>query len=83
MRTTLNIKDDLYRQIKVKAAMENVTVTELVERGITHVIDGADLTDRVRTKPRKLPVISGGHKARPGQELTPEKIDRILLGQEF
>lgn len=34
MRTTLNINDQLYREIKVRAAVENRTVTELIEAAL-------------------------------------------------
>jgi hypothetical protein len=30
----------------------------------------------------KLPLITGGHPAKPGEELTPEVIHEILLEQE-
>ena len=39
MRTTLNIDDNLYRAVKIKAATEHRTVTELVEVALRSLID--------------------------------------------
>jgi hypothetical protein len=40
MRTTLDIPDDVYRRLKVKAAMEGETVRKIALRGILREIDG-------------------------------------------
>jgi len=39
MRTTLNIDDELYRAVKIKAATEHRTVTELIDAALRHLID--------------------------------------------
>jgi plasmid stability protein len=38
MRTTIDIPDEVYRKLKVKAAMEGKTVREIVLRGIQREI---------------------------------------------
>jgi hypothetical protein len=38
MRTTLDIPDDVYRKLKVKAATEGETVRSIALRGILHEI---------------------------------------------
>jgi hypothetical protein len=40
MRTTLDIPDDVYRRLKVKAAVEGETVRRIALRGILREIDG-------------------------------------------
>jgi hypothetical protein len=40
MRTTIDIPDELYRSLKVKAAMEGETVREVALRGIIREIVG-------------------------------------------
>jgi len=39
MRTTLNINDELYRAIKIKAVNEHRTVTELVDAALRRLLD--------------------------------------------
>jgi hypothetical protein len=39
MRTTLDIPDEVYRRLKVKAAVEGETVRKIVLRGILREID--------------------------------------------
>jgi plasmid stability protein len=41
MRTTLDIPDQVYRRLKIKAAVEGQTVREIALRGILREIDGA------------------------------------------
>jgi plasmid stability protein len=41
MRTTLNIDDHLYREVKVRAAREGRTVTHLVETALRKFLQGA------------------------------------------
>jgi hypothetical protein len=41
MRTTLNIADELYRRIRVRAAEEGVTVTSLVEQALQALLESA------------------------------------------
>jgi len=39
MRTTIDIPDEIYRKLKVKAAMEGQTVREIVLRGIKRELE--------------------------------------------
>ncbi|MGO9339475.1 MAG: hypothetical protein ACLPY1_18405 [Terracidiphilus sp.] len=47
MRTTLEIPDEVYRRLKIKAAVDGQTIREIALRGILREIDGA------ATKPLK------------------------------
>ena len=38
MRTTLNIDDDIYRQVRIRAAEEGSTVTSLVEQALIELL---------------------------------------------
>jgi hypothetical protein len=42
MRTTLDIPDDAYRRLKIKAAMEGKTIRKIALRGIFREIDEPD-----------------------------------------
>lgn len=81
MRTTLNLDDGLYRQAKVKAVLENRTVSQLIEDGLRRVL--AETASGNAPGPRAtLPFIHGGHPASAGEEITPEKAAQILANQD-
>ncbi len=80
MKTTLNINDLLYRQVRVKAAEQGRTVSALVEEGLYLALNE---DTRKNTRHRvSLPLIEGGHFASLDQEMTSEKTAEILLAQE-
>jgi hypothetical protein len=74
MRTTVDIPDDIYRELKIKAALEGRPLREIVLRGIEREL-GPTETQPSRAK-FHIPVISS---AQPGTlRLTNEDIDDIL-----
>jgi hypothetical protein len=82
MKTTLDLPDDLMREIKIKAAREDRklkdVVTELLQRGLA-----AEPTAPRKVGHRvKLPLFQGGHPAKPGEELTPDRVAEILMEEE-
>lgn len=82
MKTTIDIPDDLMREIKIRAVEENRKlkdmVSDLLRQGLAQPLGE---TPPVRHR-AKLPLFSGGHPAEPGEEMTPERIHEILLKQE-
>lgn len=60
MRTTVDIPDALYRQLKSKAARENRSVNELIPRGVE-----VELRSRSKKRARRvtLPLV---HSKKPG-----------------
>jgi plasmid stability protein len=71
MRTTIDIPDDTYRELKIKAAREGKPVREIVLRGIQDELEG----EKRQVRKLKLPLI---HSARPGTlHLTNEEIDEL------
>ena len=82
MKTTLDLPDDLMRAVKHRAVEENRTlkdtIAEVLRIGLAQKPAGSPpIRNRV-----KLPLIQGAHAARPGEELTPERIAEILIEQE-
>ena len=79
MKTTLDLPDDLIRAIKIRAAQEDKKlkdyVTEILRRGLA-TEDKPAVPHRVQ-----LPFIHG-RPARPGEEMTPERLAEILIDQE-
>lgn len=85
MRTTLVINDEIYRQVKAKAALEGRKVTELVEEGMLAVLARPTTHQAARPTGRlRLPIIP----ARPGSQplfagMTPEEIHQRLSALEL
>jgi len=82
MKTTLDLPDDLVRAVKMRAVKENRklkdTVADLLKRGLAQE---RGLPTAVRSR-LKLPLIECVHEARPGEELTPERVSEVLLEEE-
>ena len=81
MKTTLELPDELMREIKVRAAREDRKLKELVAELLRA---GLKVEGEKPKKPHrvKFPLIYSSHAAPPGQELTPERVHEILLEQE-
>jgi hypothetical protein len=82
MKTTLDLPDDLMREVKLRAVeeqrkLEN-TIADLLRRGLDQEQTGSS------GNPRRveLPLVKGAHKPRPEEELTPERLAEILIEQE-
>jgi hypothetical protein len=72
MRTTVDIPDQIYRDLKVKAAREGKPVRLIVLRGIKRELDEGEKGNIRRLK---LPLI---RSSEPGTlELTNEQIDEL------
>jgi len=82
MKTTLDLPDDLMRAVKIRAVQENRrlkhTVADLLRRGLAEQ-RGAPAAPRRRVK---LPLVECAHEARPGEEMTPERVAEVLLDEE-
>ncbi len=73
MRTTVDIPDSLYRNLKSKAAGEGRSVKELILRGVEAELQ---LTPRRRRRPVSLPLV---RSKKPGTiELDNAKIFEII-----
>ena len=74
VRTTVDIPDEIYRRLKVKAAQEGIAVRAIVLRGIAHELEPEEARP---VRKLKLPLI---HSSRPGTlHLTNEEIDDLLF----
>lgn len=74
MRTTVEIPDEIYRELKIKAAREGKTVREIVLQGLQQELENNEKSRPIRKL--KLPLI---RSSRPGTlDLTNEQIDDIL-----
>ena len=55
MRTTLNIDDDLYRAVKIKAVTKHRTVTELVNAALRRLLEQTSPMNTDAAPPRSAP----------------------------
>jgi plasmid stability protein len=82
MKTTLDLPDELMREVKIRAAEDNRklkdTIADLLRQGLAQP---RSETPQIRNRV-KLPLFRGGHPAKPGEEITPERLHEILLEQE-
>src|ERR1700693_6206185 len=89
MKTTLDLPDDLVKQVKLRALHDGRklkdAVADLLRRGLAAATNtDRDVVAPVITKDKQtgLPLIQCKHAAHPQQELTPERVADILLAQE-
>ncbi len=79
MRTTLNLPDDLYRDLKVRAAQEGVTVTSTVEAALRSYL----ATAKVARAKVRLPALPETGGPRDGVDLAdPDTVFDLLYGDE-
>lgn len=79
MKTTLDLPEELVREMKIRAAREGrklrEVATEIFQRGLSAPEPNA----ASKGKRVKLPLFEGGTATR---QFTPEELDEILLQQE-
>ena len=82
MKTTLELPDDLVRAVKILAVEEGKKlkdmVADLLRSGLAQK-RGAPAPIRRRLE---LPLVECAHEARPGEEMTPERVADVLLEEE-
>jgi plasmid stability protein len=88
MNTTIELPDALFKEIKVRAVSEGRKLDDLVEELLRMGLDSSktaaqETKSRIAKNPISgLPLLVGGSIPNPGEKLTPERIDEILLEQK-
>ncbi len=89
MKTTLELPDDLVKQMKLRALQDGRklkdAVADLLRKGLAVARDepsDADQPAVTRDKKTGLPLIACKRAATRRDELTPERVADILLAQE-
>ena len=81
VKTSLVIDDQLYRQVKAKAAIEGRRITELIEEGLRCVLSGpsADRNKSGVQRRVRLPLV----RARPGEKPLFEGMNTAAIHQRL
>jgi hypothetical protein len=89
MKLTIDLPDDLVREIELRAVHEgrklNDLAPDLIREGLAaKYTDIDERPGRPLTKDEKsrLPVIKCRHPAAPAEEWTPERVAELLIAQE-
>lgn len=82
MKTTLDLPDELMREVKLRAVRENRRLkdlmADLLRRGLAE-----DLASTAASRTRvQLPLVHCAHRASPEEEMTPDRAAAALLDEE-
>ena len=80
MKMTFDLSAELVRQLKFKAAVDGRKLKDLIAEGCELLLAKASIKKMARSRKCPFPIIKGGRPAKPGQELTPERVAEILWG---
>lgn len=80
--TTIELPDDLMRQVKSRAKREGRRLVDLVTELLRNGLSERSGFGSVRRKRGALPVVKCGHVATPAEEMTPERVAEALWGAE-
>jgi len=82
MKATIELPEELMREIKIRAAREDRKLKELIPELLAKGLAAPDDPPVEAPFRVQFPLIKTAHPAPPGQELTPERIAEILADQE-
>lgn len=81
MKTTVDLPDDVMRKVKMRAVEENRrlkdVIADLLRRGLAREPDRHRSAHRV-----ELPLVRCVHPAAASEEMTPERVARVLGAEE-
>jgi len=82
MKTTLELPDELMRAVKIRAVNEGRRIkdvmAELIRRGLEQPVEPRPVV----ISSVKLPLVRCAHRARPDEELTPDRVAEILQSED-
>lgn len=82
MKTTLDLPDDLMREIKLRAVKGDLKLKDAIAELLRSGLSQQDaLPERVRHRV-DLPLVQCAHRAHPDEEMTPDRVARVLLEEE-
>ena len=82
MKTTLDLLDELMRTVMIRAAEENLELKEVVANLLRLGLTAASPVKTMVRNHVQFPLVECAHPAKPGDELTPERVADILADGE-
>ena len=82
MKTTLELPDDLVRAVKIRAVEENRKLKDMIADLLRKGLAQDRSVPAVPGRRVQLPLIACAHKARPEEEMTPDRVAQVLLDEE-
>jgi len=79
MKTTLDLPEELVREMKIRAAREGRKLREVATEVIQKGLSVSAPAKKVASRRIKFPLFKGGKATR---QFTPEELDEILLQEE-
>ncbi len=79
MKTTIELPDDLLKTMKVRAAREGRSLKDLLTTILRAALKSSPVEVAVEKGRRRLPTVKTS-SAKPGREMTPERIAEVLWG---
>ncbi|HRF78946.1 MAG TPA: hypothetical protein PL070_02560 [Flavobacteriales bacterium] len=80
MKMTFDLPADVAKRLRIKAAEEGLKLKDLIAEACRNFLDQPKGGKKFKASKSPFPFFKGGHPAKPGEELTPEKVDGILWG---
>ena len=82
MKTTLDLPDELIRAIKIRAAERNLKLEDLIASLLRSGLSQQSESPKKVRRRVKFPLVNCRHEARPGEEMTPERLAEVLADEE-
>ena len=80
MKMTFDLPADIAQRLKVKAAEEGLKLKDLIAEACRMLLDEPRKPKKEKPKKSPFPIFKGGRNAKPGEEMTPERVAEILWG---
>jgi hypothetical protein len=84
MRTTLDLPDPLFRELKARAAMQGMKmkelITRLIETGLHQPASGTSEKPRQRSP---LPILEKANTGQPIPALSPEELKQLEIDEDL
>ena len=82
MKTTVELPDELLRELKIRAARTGRSLKDLMTDLLQEGLDAVDRQPGSVGTTVSLPLVVCAHPATPEQEATPERVAAVLVEQE-